>query len=61
MVVLYIFASLIGALTTVTALSSCGWAVALLCAPLGGSALALMLAGLVTWTERAPSHVEAVA
>jgi hypothetical protein len=61
MIVLYIFASLLGALTTTTALSPLGWAAALLGAPLGGSALALMLAALITWTEKAPSHAEALA
>ena len=61
MMILYLFAGLVGALTTATALSPLGWAIALLGAPLGGSALALMLAALITWTERAPSHAEALA
>jgi hypothetical protein len=44
MVILYLFASILGALTTFIVLSSQGWLVALLCAYLGGSALALIIA-----------------
>ena len=61
MIILYLFASLLGALTTTMALSPYGWAIALLCAPLGGSTLALMLAALITWAEQAPSRGEALA
>ena len=56
MVIMYIFASLLGTLTTFTLLSSYGWMVALLCAPWGGSALALAVAALFTWTEKAPAR-----
>ena len=44
MIILYAFGSLLGALTTVAVLSPFGWPMALLCAPLGGSALTLMIA-----------------
>ena len=56
MVIMYIFASLLGALTTLTLLSSYGWMVALLWAPWGGSALTLAVAVLSTWTEKAPAR-----
>ena len=56
MAIMYLFACLLGALTTLTALSPYGWSAALLCAPLGGSAFALVVAALVVWTERAPSR-----
>ena len=59
MVIVYLFASLVGALTTFTLLSSHGWLVALLCAPLGGSALTLMIAVLVVWSQRAPAPTAA--
>jgi uncharacterized iron-regulated membrane protein len=55
MIIVYVFASLLGGLTTLTALSSYGWMVALLCAPLGGSALGLGVAALVLWAERTPA------
>ena len=44
MVFAFLFAALLGAVATVTALSSYGWLVALLCAPFGGSALASLIA-----------------
>jgi hypothetical protein len=44
MVIVYLFASLLGALTTVAVLLSYGWLMALLWAPLGGSALTLVIA-----------------
>ena len=44
MVILYLFASILGALTTFIVLSSQGWLVALLGAYLGGTALTLTLA-----------------
>src|SRR5215208_4676084 len=47
MVIVYLFASLLGALGTVVALSSSSWLMALLCAPLGGSALTLIVAAVV--------------
>jgi uncharacterized membrane protein len=53
MIILYMFASLFGALTTFTVLSSHGSMVALLCAPMGGGALGLVVAVLVVWSERA--------
>ena len=59
MVIMYIFASLLGALTTFTVLSSHGWLVALLCAPMGGSAFAVAVAVLVVWSERVPAPVAA--
>jgi hypothetical protein len=43
MVVVYIFTSLVGALITLVALSSYGWLLALLCAPVGGSAFTLIV------------------
>jgi len=57
MTVFYLFACLLGALTTLTILLPWDWAIALLCAPLGGSALALLMAMLVSWTERVPSRL----
>jgi hypothetical protein len=39
MVIVYLFASLLGMLTTIAVLSSYGWLIAFFCAPLGGSAL----------------------
>jgi len=62
MVIVYLFASLLGALGTVVALSSSSWLMALLCAPLGGSALTLIVAAVVavrvsvSETEREPSR-----
>ena len=61
MTIMYMFACLLGALTTLTILSPFGWAVALLCAPLGGSALTLLVAGTVAWTEKAPPPLSAYA
>jgi uncharacterized membrane protein len=53
MIIIYIFASLLGALTTLAVLAPLGWPVALWCAPVGGSAFTLVTA-LVVWTARAP-------
>jgi hypothetical protein len=39
MVIVYLFASLLGTLTTIAVLSPYGWLIAFFCAPLGGSAL----------------------
>ena len=61
MTVMYMFASLLGALTTLTILSPFGWPVALICAPLGGSVFTLGVAGLVVWSEKAPPEVTAIA
>ena len=47
MIIGYIFASILGALATLTALSPHGAVVALLCAPLGGSVWTLIVAALV--------------
>jgi len=44
MVIVYLFASFVGALTTFAWLSSDSWLLALLCTPLGGSALSLIVA-----------------
>jgi hypothetical protein len=44
MIIVYLLASLMGAFATATLLWAEGWLVALLCAPLGGSALALLVA-----------------
>jgi hypothetical protein len=44
MSIVYLFASLLGALATASALWLNGWPVAILCAPLGGSALTLAVA-----------------
>jgi hypothetical protein len=43
MIVVYILTSVVGALITLVALSSYGWLVALPCAPVGGSALTLIV------------------
>jgi hypothetical protein len=61
MTIMYMFACLLGALTTLTILSPFGWAVALMGAPLGGSALSCAVAGLVMWTEKAPPRLAACA
>jgi hypothetical protein len=39
MVIVYLFVSLLGTLTTLAVLSSYGWLIAFFCAPLGSSAL----------------------
>ena len=52
-IILYMFGSLLGALTTLTVLSSRESLLAPVCAPMGGSALALIIAVLVLWSERA--------
>ena len=52
MIILYAFASVVGALSTSLVLSSCGWVVALACAPAAGTGVAFGLALLVAWTER---------
>ena len=44
MVIVYLLASLLGAVTTVAALSPMGWLLALLSAPFGASALTLIVA-----------------
>jgi hypothetical protein len=44
MVLVYLFASLLGALTTVAVLLPYGWLLALSCAPIGASALGLIVA-----------------
>jgi len=44
MVLVYVFASLLGSLTTVVVLAPYGWLLALLCAPFGASALGLIVA-----------------
>ena len=44
MVIVYLLASLLGAGTTVAALSPMGWLLALLSAPFGASALTLIVA-----------------
>jgi hypothetical protein len=61
MAIMYMFACLLGALTTLTSLLPYGPALALLCAPLGGSAFALTVAALVAWSERVPSRAETYA
>ena len=55
-IILYLFASLLGASATIAFLASSSWLLALLCAPFGGSALALMIAVAVyaLRTEREP-------
>ena len=54
MIIIYIFASLLGALTTLAVLAPLGWPVVLWCAPAGGSAFTLIVAALVAWAARAP-------
>jgi hypothetical protein len=44
MVIVYLFASSLGALTTFVVLSSYGWLIALFCAPLAGSVVATIVA-----------------
>ena len=44
MVIVYLSASLLGAIGTLVALSPYSWLIALLCAPLGASALTLIIA-----------------
>ena len=53
MIIVYIFASLLGALATLAAVSPFGWSIALWCAPVGGSTFTLV-AALVVWAARAP-------
>ena len=55
-IIIYLFASLLGASATTAFLASSSWLWALLCAPFGGSALALMVAvGVYALrTEREP-------
>jgi len=43
-IIVYLFASLLGASAMIAFLASSSWLWALLCAPFGGSALALMIA-----------------
>jgi hypothetical protein len=42
MLIVYLFASTLGALTTLAVLASYGWLVALVYAPLGGSVVAMI-------------------
>jgi hypothetical protein len=60
MVIVYVFTSFLGALTAVALLSSYSWVVALLCAPLGGSALALFvgvgISALQTFSQPRSRH-----
>jgi hypothetical protein len=56
MIIIHLLASILGGLATVTALWSYGWFIALLCAPLGGSALVLIVASLVAVLPRRPSN-----
>jgi hypothetical protein len=44
MIIVYLVASLLGAVTTMAVLSPQGWLLALMCAPFGASALPLILA-----------------
>ncbi len=62
MVIVYAFASLLGATATIAFLASYSWLLALLCAPLGSSALALITAvGIYALrAEREPSHATLV-
>lgn len=53
MLIVYAFASLLGALATVLLLSPFGWVVALVCAPMGGSAFTL-IAALARSAQEAP-------
>jgi len=55
-IIVYLFACLLGASATIAFLASSSWLLALLCAPFGGSALALMIAvGVYALrTEREP-------
>lgn len=60
MVFILMLASLVGGFTTIVALWSEGWLVAVLCAPLGGSASTLLAATLVSYFRmdeaEAPLH-----
>jgi hypothetical protein len=55
MIIVYMFASVLGALTTVAALSPWGWLIALVSAPFGGSALTLIVAVVVVLMEHRKS------
>jgi len=55
MVIVYLFASLLGATATIAFLAPYSWLLALLCAPLGGSALAICAAvGVLLRTPHQP-------
>ena len=58
MVIVYLFATLLGAAATIAFFASSSWLLALLCAPIGGSALTLLIAVSVNalTTEREPSR-----
>jgi hypothetical protein len=63
MIILYMLVSLLGATFTAAALWSGSWWLALLCAPLGGSALALLAAiGIAAfrWKEETLTEGDAV-
>jgi len=55
MVIVYVFSSLLGAFGALVALSSYSWVMALLCAPLGGSALTLIVAAVVATGVSVPT------
>jgi hypothetical protein len=57
MIILYMCASFAGAGATIVALWSYSWTLALLCAPLGASALALIIAVLVALRPRSKEIV----
>jgi hypothetical protein len=68
MVIVYVLASILGSVVTFVALSSYGWAIALLCAPWGGSAVAglaavgacILKAGLCrAWSPQQPGVLTA--
>lgn len=63
MLIVYVFASFLGALSTFAWLSSYGFIVALLCAPLGGSIVAAAVATIgvyVSSTKEASARSAAV-
>jgi hypothetical protein len=61
MIIVYLFATVLGALATPVILWSFGWSVALFCAPLGASAFALVIGSLAVRAQSATSRPAASA
>lgn len=58
MIIVYMLASLLGASATAAALWPTGWLLAILCAPLGGSAFTLAIAFSVAATRASKDVTE---
>jgi hypothetical protein len=56
MVIVYLFASFLGTLTTFVVLSSYGWLIALLCAPLAGSCVVGIVAVMYALVYAVRAH-----